>query len=125
MFDFSRPGLQDLQLFFHGQNEAMQNTALLLGGQPALRRTQHLLDDISGASSLTPRVKHELRALHRLLTLENVCDPTSIEAACFAELDPASPITEEICLLCDAFTDHLAVLGLIDCAPDNGFSIAA
>lgn len=125
MFDLSQPGLQNLQVFFRSLSEALQNTAVLLGGQPALRRTQRLLEDISDARQLTQRLERELRALHRLLSLEDVCDFDNIEAAYFAELDPASPVTEEICLLCDTFTDCLDALGLIDWTSDDGFHITA
>ncbi len=125
MFDLSQLGLQNLQAFLRGHSEALQNTALLLGGQPALRRTQRLLEDISGGRRLTRRLERELCVLHRLLSLEDVCDFETIEAAYFAELDPASPVTEEICLLCDRFTDCLDALGLVDWTSEDGFDIAA
>ena len=63
--------------------------------------------------------------MHRLLSLEDVCDFDNFEAAYFAGLDPASPITAEICLLCDTLTDHLDALGLIDWTSDEGFDVAA
>jgi bacterioferritin (cytochrome b1) len=125
MFDLSQPGLQNLQAFLRSHSEALQNTALLLGGQPALRRAQRLLDDIPEVGALTRRLERELCAIHRLLSLEDVCDFDNIEAAYFAGLDPASPITEEICLLCDTLTDHLDALGLVDQTSDEGFDIAA
>lgn len=125
IFDLSPPGLQNLQAFFRDRSEALQNTAVLLGGQPTLRHTQRLLEGMSGARKLTRRLEHELCALHRLLSLEDVCDFDCIEAAYLAELDPASPITEEICLLCDTFTDHLDALGLVEWTSDDGFHIAA
>lgn len=125
MFDLSQSGLKNLQAFLRNHSEALQSTALLLGGQPALRRTQRLLDDIPEVRVLTRRLERELGALHRLLSLEDVCDFDNIEAAYFAELDPAAPITEEICLLCDTLTDHLHALGLVDWTSDEGFDIAA
>lgn len=125
MFDLFQPGLQNLRVFFRNHSEALQNTAVLLGGQPALRRTQRLLDDVSGVRQLNRRLERELCALHRLLSLENVFDFDCIEAAYFAELDPASPVTEEICLLCDAFTDCLDALGLVDWTRNEGFDFAA
>ena len=52
----------------------------------------------------------DLVGLHRLLSLDAVDDPDSLEASLFAEIDPASPIVEEICLLTDALRDRLEAL---------------
>lgn len=104
------PGLRDLQAFLRHQGDALQNAALLLGGQPALRRVQHLLGEMPGAMVLTARLKRELMALHDLLMLRHVHDPDRIEAALFADLDPASPITADLCLLADQLSDRLRAL---------------
>ena len=42
-----------------------------------------------------------------LLMLKNVHEPHRIEAACFAALDPAEPVVEEICILADGLADAL------------------
>lgn len=55
MFDFHQDALKDLRDFMSSHNEALQNASLLLGGQPALRRTQVLLGDLMNARSLTRR----------------------------------------------------------------------
>ncbi|MCA2008632.1 hypothetical protein [Tritonibacter mobilis] len=107
MFDFHQDALKILRDFISSHNEALQNASVLLGGQPALRRTQALLGDIMSARSLTRRLRHRIAALHGLLTLSNVHDMESLEAACFAEIDPASPIVEELCLLADGLKEAI------------------
>ncbi|QDI76927.1 hypothetical protein [Leisingera aquaemixtae] len=100
-------GRSDLKDFFQNQSEALQNAAVLLGGQPALRCVHALLDDLTIQPSITRRMKTNLVKLQKVLTLENVHDMDRIEAALFAEIDPASPIVEEICLLSDQLDDLL------------------
>ncbi|UWP96503.1 hypothetical protein K3X48_05880 [Aliiroseovarius crassostreae] len=107
MFDLSNDTLTSMRAFMASHSEAVQNAAYLLGGQPALRKTQSLLDDIASSLVMTRRLAQNLLDLHALLTLQNVhCDDT-IEAACFADLDPASPIVEDICVLCDELEDEI------------------
>jgi hypothetical protein len=105
MFDLYHDTLKDLREFMFSHDEALQNASVLLGGQPALRRTQALLDDIMSAPRLTRRIKREIVKLHDLLTLNTVHDLESLEAAYFADIDPASPIVEELCLLSEALKD--------------------
>ncbi|UWQ47201.1 hypothetical protein [Leisingera aquaemixtae] len=107
MFDFHQDALKDLRDFMSSHHEALQNASFLLGGQPALRRTQALLDDITGERRLTGRLKRGIVKLHDLLTLSNVHEFETLEAACFAEIDPASPIVEELCLLADALKEAI------------------
>lgn len=107
MFDLHHDPLKDLREFFHHQSEALQNASVLLGGQPALRCVQALMDDLEIQPRMTRRMRRNLVRLHEVLTLENVHDPERIEAACFADIDPGSPIVEEICLLSDGFECQL------------------
>ena len=107
MFDFTKDPLMDLRAFASFHSEALQNASLLLGGQPALRRTLNLLDDISSAPQLTRRISRSLIDLHQLHSLQNVHDPDRIEKACFADIDPASPIVADLCLLSEALEDQL------------------
>ncbi|WP_027259141.1 hypothetical protein [Leisingera aquimarina] len=107
MFDLHHDPLKDLRDFFHLKSEALQNASVLLGGQPGVRCVQALLDDLEIQPKLTRRMERNLTSLYDLLTLENVHDPDRIEAACFAEIDPTSPIVENICLLSDELSDHL------------------
>jgi len=101
MFDIpTRPTC--LHHFVEEHAEALQNAALLLGGRPWLKRVQCLFDTLYTGSSLLGRAGREVAALHELLSLAHVHDPSRPEAAYFAALDPASPYVEEICLLADA-----------------------
>jgi hypothetical protein len=111
MFDFSNSRFCDLQAFFHVQSEALQNASVLLGGQPALRRTQRLLDKVAASGQISTWLHRELISLYHLLSLQNAHEADCVEAAYFADLDPASPETEDICLLCDQLFDQLRALG--------------
>ena len=67
MLDFSQDTLQELRGFVHHHREALQNASLLLGGQAWLRRTQSLIDDVTGSTVVTRRMSEELQALVDLL----------------------------------------------------------
>ncbi|WP_052272347.1 hypothetical protein [Leisingera sp. ANG-M7] len=56
---------------------------------------------------LTEKLKRGIVTLHDLLTLSNVHEFEPLEAACFTEIDPASPIVEELCLLADALKEAI------------------
>ena len=62
------------------------------------------------STGLNRRLRGEMVGFHRLLSLQFVDDISSLEAACFAEIDPASPVVEGICLLTDAFRSKLSAL---------------
>ena len=111
MFDLFHDPLQELREFAKFHSEALQNASLLLGGEPALKCTQILLVDLTEAPSLTRRLGAKLVALHQLLTLQNTHDWESVEAAHFSNIDPASPIVEDICLLSEALMDVMYRIG--------------
>jgi len=96
-----------LHRFAQEHYEPIQNAALLLGGRPWLRRVQRLLDHLQFTSTVTGHVRREATALLELFTLEHVHDELRPEAAYFAEIDPADPHVEEICLLTDRLSDAL------------------
>ncbi|MCT4607973.1 MAG: hypothetical protein N4A70_02060, partial [Pelagimonas sp.] len=107
MFDLSHDPLMQLREFFYEQSEALQNAAVLLGGQPALRCVHALMDDLAIQPSFTRRMKSNFARLQAVLTLQNDHEMNGVEAALFAAIDPASPIVEEICLLSDQLGDLL------------------
>jgi hypothetical protein len=109
------PAIRALFLFLSENNEGLQNAALVLGGGLALKRVQYLLDHLSTSRELNRRARLDLVALHQLFTLEYVGDPEKLEAALFAEIDPADPMVEDICLLTDQLEDHMRA---IDAAAD-------
>ncbi|PSK80685.1 hypothetical protein CLV79_12027 [Limimaricola soesokkakensis] len=106
MFDIPMPATA-LHRFAQEHYEPIQNAALLLGGRSWLRRVQRLLDHLQFTSTVTDHVRREAAALLELLTLEHVHDVLRLEAAYFADLDPADPHVEEICLLTDHLSDAL------------------
>lgn len=99
-----------LARFLLGRAEALIAAAALLGGQPAVRRTTRLLEELIDVPRLTRRLRQELVEIHRLLALDLVTDLESFEAVCFAQIDPASPAVDEICRLTDELRLHLLVL---------------
>jgi hypothetical protein len=107
MFDLTTDNMTSIRAFMASHSEAVQNATYLLGGQPALRKAQSLLDEIAPSLVMTRRLGRQLLDLHALLTLQNVHCGDTIEAACFADLDPASPIVEDICILCDELEDEM------------------
>lgn len=104
--------------FLLSHMDQLIDAAGVLGGQPAVRRTARLLEDVSTATALNRRLSRELVGLHRLLSLQAVDEPDSLEAGCFSEIDPSSPVVEQICLLTDQFRDHLEAL--VDADDDGG-----
>ena len=116
-----------LKQFLVAHADPLIGAAALLGGRPAVQRTARLLQEVAVTRTLTQRLRREIVGLHRLLALECVQDAESIEAACFAEIDPASPVVERICELADALRAHLSALTKAEAGQPlwKGFSPAA
>ncbi|MGJ8595352.1 hypothetical protein [Sulfitobacter sp.] len=104
---FDDPALAVLREFTSTNSEALQNASLLLGGQPALRATIRILDDLRDAHALTRRMRADLQRLYELLSLTHVHDPDRPEAGYFAMIDPEWSAVEDICLLSDQLSDLL------------------
>ena len=100
--------------FAETRHDALLSASDLLGGAGARRRTGRLLRDLAAAPRLTRRLRGELVAQHRLLSLQEVADPDRDEAAHFALIDPASPVVEDLCLLTDELTALLERLAASD-----------
>lgn len=107
MFYKPQAFMTPLHIFAQEHREALQNAALLLGGEPYVRHVENLIADLQSDPFVTPRVKVNALALHSLFSLENVHDFDCPESAYFANLDPEMPVVEEICLLTDALTHAL------------------
>lgn len=97
----------EVRAFVEEHREALQHAAELLASRRGAALAARIAEDLSDASCLSRRCRRDLEALLDILALENVDDPDSEEAACFAALDPASPVVEEICLLTDGLRDLL------------------
>jgi hypothetical protein len=104
------PAETALARFLVDRAEALVSASALLGGRPAARRTAHLIEALTDAPHLNTRLRREVVELHRLLALDRVGDPASLESALFAQIDPESPVVEEICVLTDELREHLVAL---------------
>lgn len=100
--------LDRLADFLGDHGDALVEAAELLGGTPAWPRCIRLRGRVRKATRVDPGLLRELRALHRLLTLEAVDDLDSEEAGRFAMIDPADPVVHGLCALADALGDLLA-----------------
>lgn len=110
MLDFTQDTLKDLRDFVSDHSEALQYASLLLGGRTWLKRMHAFISDVMDTTVLTRRLDNEMRSLTDLLLLENVHDEGRIEAECFSDLDPASPVVGDICLLAEAMQEQLSFL---------------
>ena len=114
MFDFTdtitaapSKALQELRSFAGENADALACAAALLGASPGVRNALSALDGLANQGRPTARTMRALDALVDLLMLKNVHEPHRIEAACFAALDPAEPVVEEICILADGLVNAL------------------
>ena len=110
-FDFPPPALADLQRYFIDHHSSLRCAATLLGGPDAARRADRLSQAVADARGMTRRLRGELDWLLGLLTLRHVHDFDRPEADCFALIDPASPVVEEICLLTEALASLCEEVG--------------
>lgn len=99
-----------LSTFFAEHRDALLNAASLLGGPQAARRVAALAQAISSPIPPAQRTWRDLDWFASLLALDHVEDPDSVEAVCFAQIDPADPVVADICLLTDQYSDHLTAL---------------
>tara|TARA_R110002049_G_scaffold101576_8_gene246586 strand:+ start:609 stop:983 length:375 start_codon:yes stop_codon:yes gene_type:complete len=107
---FDHSTVAALREFTSTNSEALQNAALLLGGQQALGATIRTLDDVADGRALTRRMRADLQRLYELLSLTHVHDPERPEAGYFAMIDPEWSAVEDICLLSDQLSDLLDAL---------------
>jgi hypothetical protein len=85
----------------------LQHAALLIGGQPWLRRVQRLLEKLSTEGSLSGHVEKEIAALHTLLISNNTSTPACAGPKPTSFVDPASPVFEEISVLANELSEVL------------------
>ena len=103
---------ENLRRFLQEQMEPLSNSALALAGRKGGRIVDDIRKEILQPGPLSRRTQQKLAELLAILSLENVHDETFDEAACFAMIDPADPIVEEICLLTDGLRAALVSAGL-------------
>ena len=107
-----------LRRFLAEHSEALAQAVDLLGGPAAEGRARRLMEAAGRAPRLSPALLRELEALHALLSLEHVDDLDGPEAGFFCEIDPASPVVEEVCLLTDELTALLDAIDRLDAEDD-------
>jgi len=101
-----------LRDFVSGHRDALINAAALLSGRRGERLVFDVLDELERGIDLTGRGRRKLSDLVDILMLENVDDFETEESARFAQIDPASPVVAEICLLADGLCAAIARAGL-------------
>jgi hypothetical protein len=99
--------LERIRRFFllHGTDLAL--AASLLGGTAGVRRVGSCTGRLETAGHIDHHIRRELRAIHRLLSLDAVGDPDNLETALFSDLNPGSAEVETICRLTDMLDDLL------------------
>ena len=102
--------VERVRLFFLSHGPDLAEAARLLGGAAAARRLACCADRLATAHRIDHRLRRELNAIHRLLSLTDVGDLDVIETALFLDLDPDSPEVERICRLTDRLDDLLREL---------------
>jgi hypothetical protein len=104
----SKDALCALQAFVGEHRDALLNAGLLLGAGPGLRLARTAIKGLQGSRPPTRRAMRDLERLLRLLRLENAHTEDTIEAECFAMLDPTDPCVKELCLLADQLSEFLS-----------------
>lgn len=102
------PAFTKIRAFVQQHEMALQKAAALLARRHGAALAARIVADLSDASHLSRRCRRDLQELLDILGLENVDDLDREEAGCFAAINPASCIVEEICLLTDGLRDVLA-----------------
>ena len=100
--------LQAARRLFFDHGHELADAAARLGGAPGEARVVSCALQIEAARRMNHRIRRDLVALYRLLSLEEVGDPECLETDLFGALDPATPEVEAICLLTDLLSDLLA-----------------
>lgn len=110
MFDLvaspSGDALTHVRMFLATLGVEVIRAAATLGGPGAEARALRLLETVRDGTPSIRQLRRELDWLWSLFTLEKVADLDSVEAGCFACLDPSS---DDVAALC-ALTDELAAL---------------
>ena len=93
--------LTHVRLFFAVLGAEVVGSAGTLGGPRAEARALRLLVSVRNGTPSLGHLRRELDWLWGLLTLANVHDPGSVEAACLACLKPGSDEVAGLCSLAE------------------------
>lgn len=108
------PQLAAVRAHFAEHGTALCNAAALIGGEAGTARVLRLMSALREASRLDRTLRRRLVDLHRLLSLDLVVDAFEPDLSFWADLDPASPEVEKLCLLTDRLYDLLVEIGELD-----------
>ncbi len=100
-------GATSLREFVCAHQEALFNAASLLAGRRGGRLVIDIADELARNNPISTRCRRRMHDLLDILALENVHEPDRDESGFFAQLDPASPIVEELCLLTDQYREAI------------------
>lgn len=93
--------------FFERHQNALYHAAHLLGGSDGANLVSKAAEALRRELALSRRTVGLLNQVKDILFLENVGDPDRPESGFFAEIDPADPVVEEICLLAEGLDEVL------------------
>lgn len=116
MFDFLPDAEHDENLaaiksFFNDYGHELAEAAAHVGGALAEARVVDLALRVDRADRIVFRIRADLKALHRLLSLQTIADPLFEEDLYFATFDPASREIMQICAVTDRLADLLSKMG--------------
>jgi len=90
-----------LHSFVEGHRDALRHAGELLLGYVGRTLIDNLLDRLERETVPSRATWRLLEQVRDMLTLRHVHDPTRPECGFFANIDPASPEVEQLCLLTD------------------------
>jgi hypothetical protein len=107
---FRRPrhdALSDLRQFVEQHSAGLYDAAALLAGRRGISIVDRIVDGLAESDGPSRRTIAALHDLRDVLSLEHVDNFDRPEAPYFATIDPNEPVVEDICLLCDQFSEAL------------------
>lgn len=99
--------LVQTRCFFAEHGHQLTSVAGMLGGAAGEAKVVSCALRLDECARIDRRLKRDLEAVHRLLTLHGLFDPTDPNSDSVPALDPASREVETICLLTDLLQDLL------------------
>ena len=99
--------LDQTRCFFAEHGHQLASVAGMLGGAAGEAKAVSCALRLDECERIDRRLKRDLEAVHRLLTLHGHFDPTAPNSDFVPTLDPGSREVETICLLTDLLQDLL------------------
>lgn len=106
-----------LRDFVAEHQQGLEHAARLLSGRRGSQCVVRIVEALSSGGPLTRSTRRDLNVLLEILHLEHVHDFDREEAGYFAEIDPAEPVVEEICLVADGLQDVMRRMNILGSGP--------